>query len=249
LISCSRLTLTKILGEPDAEGREYYKNLNSDVFVDHYTQLAKFYLENSQIHSQKVLGKADRYIQNIIQRLLENNELFLSLPEKISFYIVKKREAFYFSIPGYGIFISEGLLKKYIKSEDALIAVLALELVKLSSMVYERKIIYPLGYVSTERLISLMKVSSQVKLELDKWAFYVLKRSDFNPFSLLAWLQTQNKNVAEFSYLNGDARSTSREEYHFKNFIVKEGLNFDYKRYTRNSSSEFYQFMKYINSI
>ncbi len=92
-----------------------------------------------------------------------------------------------------------------------------------------------------------MRVPVNVKHEINKWTYHVIKRSGHDPYAYLIWLQTLNKNTLDFSILYGNTQDISKEEHLFKSFISKiktdELAGAERKR---NSSSGFYSFVREV---
>jgi hypothetical protein len=77
-----------------------------------------------------------------------------------------------------------------------------------------------------------------------------MRRAKRDASAYLNWLQTQNKNTLDFSMQLGDARSISREEFMFKNFLVSEGqVGFDGLEFEENSSPGFYVLLRELERI
>jgi len=226
-----------------------FKAFENKDYLDHLASLGQIYLSSQNISAVKLPKKQYKYLNGIFQKVVSNNEQILSHYKKPSFYIIKSQRPFYFSLPNSQFFFSLGLLKKYMKNEQLLNAVIALEILKSLKGVYEKRIIIPKGFLSTEQMLGIIKTPSEVKFNLNKWSFYILKRSGMDPFALLNWIQIQNKNALDFDPYSGGMRDQTREEYLFKNFLVKEGLkNGPLDEDRIRPSKEFYQFLSFIRS-
>jgi hypothetical protein len=82
-------------------------------------------------------------------------------------------------------------------------------------------------------------------MEIHKWAYYLTVRSGFDGEYYLSWLQTQNRNTADFIQQVGDINLINQEESLFKAFLIKNA-NEDEIPIKKNSSKTFYTF---LNSI
>lgn len=142
--------------------------------------------------------------------------------------------------------MSDTLLKKYLKSENLLVSMLSLEIYRVHKNLYEKNVLIPVGYMSTKKMLSLCKLPLNVKVESLKWSYFILKRSGFDPFSILNWIQTQNKNSLEFSIQLGTTHSQTKEEFMFKNFLAQEvgKIQSDIETKESNSSRGFYQLQR-----
>ena len=98
-------------------------------------------------------------------------------------------------------------------------------------------------------MLSILKLKEEYITEIDKWAFYTMKRAGYDSLAYLNWLQIQNKNTMDFFLQHGgDTRRISREEFLFKKFIVGQRIsNDDTKRFQRRSSAGFYELKREIN--
>lgn len=231
------------------ENFNYQMNQDKD-YVQHLESLAYDYLNTPGIKFVKLSKNNIRYLRDIYNKITRNNELLLKKNFDPKFYVVKDPVPFFFSLPKGHFFFSLGLIKKYIKYEELLISVLTFEVIKTHLSLYKKTIIVPVGHITTERLLSLVRIPLSVKKEINKWTFYAMKRAGFDAYAYLNWLQTQNKNTLDFTLQLGDSQNISREEYMFKNFIVKQGMIVkDYKKYETNSSSDFYKLINYLNKI
>ena len=127
-----------------------------------------------------------------------------------------------------------------------LVCVLAYELVSSEKILYPRQTIVPTGFVSLERMLNLNRLSLDEKMEVHKWAHHLTIRSGYDGEYYLSWLQTQNRNTADFILQVGDANQISREESLFKAFLIKN-TNEDEQVTTKKTSSK--NFYTFINSI
>ena len=90
-----------------------------------------------------------------------------------------------------------------------------------------------------QRLISLSRVSIEDKLKIYKWTYFALRRSEYDAAALLNWIQIQNKNTLDFSWMISDSRLVTKEEYEFKSFLAGKGVTSS-ELPTANSTKAFY---------
>lgn len=221
-----------------------YSQYTSKDYIDHLSSLKFDYLNSIATKEIKLNRYQKRYISKIVNIIIEHNELFFTSKEKAKIYFISDETPFHFSLPGKNIFISSGLITKYIKNENILFCLLAYELIISEKNIYKRRIIIPTGAVSTRRILSLLRLSIDEKVEIHKWAFYLLKRIGLGTDNYLSWLQIQNRNSVDFSLQLGDIGSISREESLFKAFIIKNTENNKISKKYKGSSKEFYSFVK-----
>lgn len=217
-------------------------------YVEYYKSLGNVYLSSNEVVAIKLKKESQDYIKRIFNRILVSNELLLSKSNEVSFYVVVNSSPFVFSLPGDKYFFSSGLFEKYLKSEELFIATFAAEIVKSKRNLYEKKTLYPLGFVSTEKILDLTRIGFEYKKQLNEWTYIVLKRSGFDSSAYLNWIQVQNRNSLDFSLYLGESINISNEEQAFKNFMSKQGIiSIDKKINESNSSKDFYEFLKDIS--
>lgn len=119
------------------------------------------------------------------------------------------------------------------------------ELVRSENLLYPKQVIVPVGYMNLERMLALSRLNVDEKMEIHKWAYYLTVRSGFDGEYYLSWLQTQNRNTADFIQQVGDINLINQEESLFKAFLIKNA-NEDETPKKKNSSKTFYTF---LNSI
>lgn len=223
-----------------------YKKLTSADYVDHLQSLKYPYLNSKDISTVKFNYKQKVYLKNTVNKIIKNNELFFKVAREPNVFVINDNTPFHFSLPGLNIFISSGLLKKYIKSEKTLYCLLAYELIISEKNIYKKRMIVPTGAIDTSRVLSLLRLGIDEKVEIHKWAFYILKRIGVDSDSYLSWLQIQNRNSVDFSLQLGDIGSISREESLFKAFIIKNTDKKKIEKKYEGSSKAFYSFVKSI---
>jgi len=248
-ISCSNL-----FSKPKAAGRNsafynQYKLTNNKDYIEHLAFLHRSIIKPLEKSLVKLTPKGNVYLNGLINRLQINNELLLNKLDKIEIFLIKNKTPFVFSLPGGKIYISTTLINKYVRYESLLASILSLEMIKSERNYYRKWITIPIGILSVDQAISINRLSIEEKIELDKWAFYVLKRSGFDPYSILSWVQVLNKNALELSTYLGELKKISREETLLKSFIVNIGINRKIEDKQTNSSKEFYHFIDEIKEI
>lgn len=226
----------------DLSNRPEYQNKD---YLDQMKSLESSYLKTNGIQKIRLSGNSKRYFDSIVNQIQKNNELFFDDSIEPSLTVIDSEVPFHFSLPGKKIFVSSGLINKYIKSEKLLYCLVIYELIRSEKGVYRKQIIIPTGFYSTVKMLSTMRLSISDKVEIHKWAFYLLKRIGIDTDNYLSWLQIQNRNSVDFSMQLGDLSVISREESLFKAFIIK---NTDKKsiKYHAGSSRGFYRFIRNI---
>ena len=221
--------------------------IQSSEYIEQIANLSKVYLSSENIREIQIPKKKKKYLISLYKKLVSNNKLLLKNFFDPKFHIIHSEIPFYFSLPKGQFFFSSGLILKYIKNEEMFIAALASEVVKSQRNIYPKKIKIPKGYTTTEELISYVRLPVEVKGEINKWTYHVIKRSGHDPFAFLVWLQSLNKNTLDFSLLYGNTQDISKEEHLFKSFISKikteDFLNSERKK---NSSPSFYSFVRSV---
>ncbi len=235
-----------------------YKNSKLDIskpstysagdYLDHLKQLGSIYLKTIGKKRVRLSQRSNIYLQHITTIIRSNNELLFTSKQNIDFYIINNNTPFYFSLPGNQIFISTGVIQKHIHHEELLASIIVFELIKTEKNLYQKNMIIPVGFISTERIISLTRLSLSRKHRINKWSYYALGRAGFDPTQFLSWIQIQNKNTLDFLLHLGDIKGISREESILKMFIARPKNS---KRYEKksNSSADFYRFIKEIRRI
>jgi|TARA_Y100000748_G_scaffold301967_1_gene303200 hypothetical protein len=222
---------------------EDYQEFSNQDYIDHLKSFEDIYKKQNTLVGLR--QSSYRYLENLVRTISENNELFFEDKLKPRFYIVKSKIPFHFSLPGGRFFLSNGLLDKYIKNEAMLYCVLVYELVRSEKNIYQKQIVIPTKVLNTTRVLSLMRLNTEDKLEIHKWAFYLLKRAGINTDTYLSWLQIKNRNSIDFAKQLGDIQSISREEAMFKAFIIENNKGEVGDKYT-GSSRSFYSLLNDI---
>lgn len=218
-------------------------------YVDHLASAGADFLSYDETKEIKLSKDSIQFLESIHERIMSNNELLLLQNSKPSFHIIVSKTPFIFSLPRAQFFISNGLVEKYLKSEELFVASLAAEVLKSDRNIYEKKIMIPLGFYSTEKMIQLTRLKPETKYQVNEWTYFVLKRAGFDASAYLNWIQVQNRNTLDFSLYLGDAIGISKEEHLFKNFMARQGVvGVEKKINEANSSKAFYKLLNNIAS-
>lgn len=223
-----------------------YSALEKIDYVAHMKNFEKLYLSHSGIKEIRLSNRTKRYLGKISETIIKKNELFFTLEGETKFHVIKSDIPFHFSLPGRSIFFSSSLIEKYINNETMLFCMFVYELIRSEKDLYDKKIIIPADTLSTSRILSLLRLDIANKVEVHKWAFYILKRVGIDTDSYLSWLQVKNRNSLDFSMQIGDIQSISREEALFKSFLIQEVKNTRKNLKYKGSSRDFYAFVKNI---
>lgn len=233
---------------PPIEFNDYSVYQKKD-FINHFETFNKFFLQGPDVQLVKTSNYIEDYLKDVAKKILSNNELFFTNLKDTTYFIVNDQRPYHFSLPPQNIYLSLGLIRKYISHESELASVISFEMVKLEKNVFEKNIIVPTHYLGIERLTSLVRVDMESKIEIHKWAYYLLKRSGFDSDIYLSWIQLMNRNTVDFQLHSGDIGSISREEALFKRFLVSQNEAVDYKETGSFSSVKFYKVLNYFNRV
>lgn len=221
--------------------------LQDKDYIDHLASAGKDYLFYEETKVIKLKPEVVVFLEEIHDRIITNNQMLLSQTEKPTFYVISHRSPFIFSLPRSQFFFSSSLIEKYLKSEELFVAAFTAEILKSSRAIYEKKIMLPLGFYSTEKMIQITRLKPETKLVVNEWTYFILKRAGYDSSAYLNWIQIQNRNTLDFSMYLGDALGISKEEHLFKNFMAKQGIiGVEKKINEANSSKIFY---KLVNNI
>jgi hypothetical protein len=221
--------------------------LSSKDYADFLAATSKDFLNFEETKTVNLKTESVTYLENIYERLVTNNQVVLNNPEKASFHFVKSKTPFLFSLPGSQFFFSTALLERHLKSEGLFVAAFAAEVLRSQRLIYEKKILIPLGFYNSEKMINLTRLKLGTKQKVNEWTYFILKRSGYDSSAYLNWIQVQSRNTLDFSVFILDPVSLSKEEQLFKNFISKQGfLNIEKKLSESNSSKEFYKLLSNI---
>ncbi|MBL6988215.1 MAG: hypothetical protein ISR65_00465 [Bacteriovoracaceae bacterium] len=247
LSSCSSLGLFKATTSSLDLISSYALYDNKD-HAYHLNVLGKHYINSPNVLQINLSRSDQEYLTSLYNKITHSNELLLNRQLTPKFYIIVDESPFYFSLPNVHFFFSYGLINKYITHEGPLASLLAYEIIKSHRQIYTKSTTVPLGYIGTEQMIHLTRIPTNKKMQLNKWTYWALKRAELHPQTYLMWLQIQNKNALDFALQFGDIRRISKEEFLFKNFIVKQKQPDNDENLATNSSKQFYKFIHSIKN-
>ena len=215
-----------------------YQDMSSRDYADHLASLKNPFLATPGVKTLRTDGVINKYFSDLATELISNNEIFFSDLKTASVIILDTDSPLHFSLPKGEIFISRGLLTKYIKHESMLVGIVAYELVRSEKLLYPKSTIIPVGFVPLERMLTFGRLPIDSKMEVHKWAHHITVRSGYDGEYYLSWLQIQNRNTADFILQVGDANMIDREESMFKAFLIKNAIEDVSTK--KNSSKNFY---------
>ena len=223
--------------------------LQNKDYIDHLASAGGDYLSFDETQTVRLRPETLEFLEGIYERLVFNNQLILNVVEKPSFHIIQHKSPFIFSLPRSQFFISTALVERYLKSEELFVAALAAEILRSQRYIYEKTILLPLGFYSTEKMIRLVRLKPETKQLVNEWTYFILKRAGFDSSAYLNWIQVQNRNTLDFALFLGDSVGISKEEHLFKNFMTRQGvLGVEKKFNEANSSKNFYKLLNNIVS-
>ena len=225
---------------------QYHTNQD---FSDHWELLGDDF---RKAHNSKIIllsYPSKKYLKGLTRKIKLNNKLLLDDFHGEEILLVREQRPFHFSVPGGKIFLSLGLLKKYIKHEGLLASILIIEMIKSHKKIFVKNIRVPTGAISFEELRPLLKIRVALRNEINKWTTYTLKKSGFDPLALLGLLQTKNKNFLDFFDNRDESKNVSIEEAELKNFLIRSNLFRSTDRLLKNSSKGFYYFINEVKKI
>ncbi len=242
--SCSQLNFWKKNTDNQIDFSEY-SSLNRSDYEAQMNYYEEFLKTNNSIQIVKVTESSKNYLASIASELTSKNEIFYKRIKVFSFEIIKDARPIYFSLPSGKIFLSSGLLDKYVKHESVLASIIAFESIRAEKSIYPKKIMIPVGTLPLEKLLSQSRITSEEKIEIHKWAYHIIRRCGFDSSYYLSWLQIQNRNSFDFAPMLGDPSVISKEEAYFKAFLFKHN-NDEEIIFRKDSSKEFYKFLDEI---
>lgn len=222
-----------------------YHEMEKEDFADHLSSLKTPFLSTPGVKQARMDKLTEEYFREIFSEIITRNEIFFRELKSARVTILDTESPLHFSLPRGEIFLSRGLLAKYLKHESMLVSILAYELVRSEKLAYPKQTVIPVGYVTVERMLTLSRLTLDEKMEVHKWAHHITVRSGYDGEYYLSWLQTQNRNTADFILQVGDPNIITREESLFKSFLIKNQLD-DKLAVKKNSSKNFYSLMNRI---
>ncbi len=242
-VSCSTIRLPSIKKTPTIY-KSGHISMSSEDYADQLASLKTAFLSTPGLRTVQK-DQNGKYLNELLSEIISKNEIFFKNLNKANVTIIKNEAPIHFSLPRGEIFLSTGLITKYIKHESVLVCILAYELVRSENVLYPKQTIVPVGFISLERILSLSRLNVEEKIEIHKWAYYLTIRSGFDGEYYLSWLQTQNRNTADFLLQVGDINLINQEESLFKAFLIKSSSD-DEMPIKKNSSKNFYSFLNRI---
>lgn len=211
-------------------------------YEDHLASLKTPFLNTPGIRTVRLDDSSHKYLSNLMSEIITNNEIFFKKLKTATLTVIDSESPLHFSLPKGEVFVSKGLIAKYLKHESMLASVLSYELVRSEKLVYPKQTVIPTGYVLMERMVNLGRLTLEEKMEVHKWAHHLTTRTGFDGEYYLSWLQVQNRNTADFILQVGDANQITREESLFKAFLIKNSAE-EKVIPRKNSSKTFYTFI------
>lgn len=242
IISCA----SKVRRISSIELPQTYSILQKSDYVYHYNKLGDDFLRSNKSKRINLSRRQKKFLEGIINKVKRSNEVIIDLNEEIEIIVLKSDQPYHFSLPDGRIIFSNEFLKSYIKNEDLLVAVIVLEMVRVANSFYKKNLIVPIGHVSYDDLIQYFKISLKDRDELNKWSFYSIRRSGYDPLGLLRLIQLKNKNFLDFISSQETSDFLSREETLLKSFLIRNKLLRTNNYTTRNSTQDFYRFLREI---
>jgi hypothetical protein len=218
--SCSSFTIP-FTGQSKKSLDNGYRSMSPDDFQDQFYALKEVLLQNSDVKVLKLEKANTTYLEKLIADIINNNEIFFKKLKNGKITVLNTETPIHFSLPRGEVFLSRGLITKYLKNESMLASVISFELVKSERILYPKQTIIPTGHMTIERIMSLNRLGLDEKMEVHKWAHHISMRSGFSGEYYLSWLQVQNRNTADFLFQVADPNQLTREESLFKSFIIK----------------------------
>lgn len=247
LITSCTMIRVPFFKKNDANFAQDFKEYEAKDYLNHWKNFKTFLKSSDEITFISISNENQKYLKKISDDIMFHNEIFFIEKSETQFNVIANPLPFHFSLPGNIIFLSSGLINKYIKHEGILVSIIAYELIRSQKGLYNKTIIIPTGNLSLERMLSLNRLMPNLKTEIHKWAYHFLKRVGYDGEYYLSWLQIQNRNTSDFYLMQGDNSNISYEEAYFKDFLVKRSKisNNDFIL-KKNSSKNFYQFLFFI---
>lgn len=222
------------------------QNYNTQDYIDHQVALKGSLLTELEGKVVDLNWSQKNYLESLFNNIRDNNELFFLKKNKPVFYFVKSKEPFHFSLPENIYFFSTGLMDKYVKNESLLKCILVFEMIRSEKNIYRKNTLYPTGSLAIEKFLRIQRIDPEEKVQIHKWAYYILRRVDTHGDTYLSWLQVKNRNSLDFVKQLGDVQSISREESMFKSFLIKSTQKYRRIIEYKGSSRSFYRFISYL---
>ena len=232
------------------ESLKDYKRYEKKDYLKSLEIIGNDYIEQNSKKIVKLPSRHQKFLQKILTKIQNNNELlFKKKSSNYSIYLVKDQRAFHFSMPKRKIFLSVGLIKRYLQNEEFFTVILLGESLRLEKDLFKKEIVIPTGSLRVDKLIALSRLSSKLNLELSKYIYLALERSGYDPFVSLLWIQSKNKNAIDFSLLYRDVSQIALEEQGLKTFIIKREKEIKFRNEEKVVSKDFYRLLSFVESL
>lgn len=225
-----------------------YEYMSEQDYADHLSLLKSSFLKQPEINIIAQSPQMRRYFEKTSREVLERNEIFFRKLENAKITLLNLEIPLHFSLPGGEIFLSKGLMTKYVKHESVLVSILSFELIKSEKNLYPKESYIPTGVFSLERIVQMNRLPLEDKMEIHKWAYYMTTRTGYDGEYYLSWLQILNRNTADFVFLVGDINLIPREESLFKAFLI-QNANEETVISKKGSSREFYRVINKLREM
>ena len=233
----------------DLSFRERVLNQKKE-YERHYELIGIRLRQNTQTKIKKLSLNSEKYLQKFFQHIVERNQLFLNSKIENKFFLIQDRVPFFFSLPNGQIYASSRFVFEFLKTQDLLAAFFCEQLYRSHNLVYQKFFFLPEISVDKEKILNFNKLFLKETVEVNKWAYLLLKRTEYDPLAALSWMQILSKNASDFIYQRWRFNSISREEFLFRKFLIAEtNISFSELYLEKNSSKEFYQFKNEIKNI
>ncbi len=242
LIIVSALISSCALNEKPIYPYNQLRSLEVEDYESHYSSIAANFVRNNKRYILPSSRSSKRYLKRIAAKVFTNNEGILKADSELKFYWLKDKRPIVFSLPGGYIFMSDGLLRNYVRNEDVFISIVTYEILKSHLTIYKKQIMIPFKDVDLKTVLKLSDIDLITRNKMNILTYEVLKRSGYDPEARLLWIQLLNKNSIDFSLLYDNPSILPKEEYLFKNYVSTKregGLEFE-----RSASRQFYNFRK-----
>ena len=242
--SCSFIRISGNSSQEIAAIKSYERISNRD-YLRHIQKFSDSFIKSGRVTLYRLAPDQEEYINHFSQKIIRRNELFFKDLKRVKIYIIKDTRSYHFSLPSDKIFLSSGLISRYIKNENLFASVVSYELIRIAKNLYKKNEIIPTGEMTFQKFISLLRIDVDTRVEIHKWAYHIMNRAGFEGDTYLRWIQTQNRNALDFLISLGKLNTISKEEHEFKKFLIgrRESKN-SYK-----SKSSFYLFLDKIRKL
>lgn len=222
--------------------------MNEQDYAQHLSTLKNSFLKQPEIKIISQNAQMKNYFEKTSNEVLGKNEIFFRKLENVKITLLNLDVPLHFSLPGGEIFLSKGLMTKYVKHESVLVSIISYELIKSEKNLYPKESYVPTGVFSLERIVAINRLPLEDKMEIHKWAYYMTTRTGYDGEYYLSWLQIVNRNTADFVFQVGDINLIPREESLFKAFLI-QNANEESVISKKGSSKEFYRVINQLREM